>query len=65
MNSPTHWKNVTFILEEQLLVEPGSEVFGTFEVRRHKQWLRHFEVTLTVGLKGKDLTIKQTFPLWR
>jgi 2-polyprenyl-3-methyl-5-hydroxy-6-metoxy-1,4-benzoquinol methylase len=62
---PTHWRNVSFVLEEQLVLEAGDEVEGTFVIFRNKQWLRHFEVTLTFKKKGTDMEITQTMPLWR
>lgn len=62
---PTHWRNVTFVLEEQLPVEAGDVIEGKFIIFRNKQWLRHFEVTVTFKKKGSDLVISQTMPLWR
>jgi hypothetical protein len=62
---PTHWRNVTFVLENHLQVEAGDEIEGTFLIFRNKQWLRHFEVTISFKKKGMDTSITQTLPLWR
>jgi len=65
-NQSTHWRNVTFVLEEQLKVEAGDVIVGTITISRHRQWLRHFEVVLVYSLPGKDIPdITQYFPLWR
>jgi len=64
-HTPTHWKNVSFVLEEQALLDEGETIQGTFTVKRHKQWLRHFEVTLEYEILSKGLKVSQTFSLWR
>jgi hypothetical protein len=56
---------VTFVLENHIQVEAGDEIEGTFLIFRNKQWLRHFEVTITFKKKGMDAMISQTLPLWR
>ncbi|XXQ36996.1 SH3 domain-containing protein [Plasmodiophora brassicae] len=64
-DTPTHWRQVTFVLANPLAVSEGDIVQGHIEIRRQAFWRRHFEVELTfkVGEEREETT--QVFPLWR
>ena len=54
---------MSFILEEQMMLDEGQEVFGTLVIFRNKQWLRRFEVTIAFGVEGTDLSVTRTLSL--
>lgn len=62
----THWRNVTFVLEDQIELNAGEEIRGTIVIARNAKWRRHFEVTITWEVPSREIgPVIQIFPLWR
>lgn len=61
----THWRNVTFVLEEQVSLQSGDEISGEFIISRNPQWLRHFDVKISFEVLGSGLKVSQSMPVWR
>lgn len=61
----THWRNSTFVLKEHVKVSKGQTITGSFTIRRHLTWIRHFEVDISFNIAELGESYTQLFPLWR
>lgn len=46
----THWQQDCFIMGEKISVEGIDEIHGTLRAHQHRQWRRHYEVSIGVTI---------------
>jgi hypothetical protein len=63
-DTPTHWRQVTFVLSSPIELEAGARIKGEMSIRRQTFWRRHFEVEMRFTTDDRNESI-QIFPLWR
>lgn len=53
----THWKQNLFILDEDVQVECGDIIKGSFNLYRNKEWRWHLLIKINFDLQRKDETL--------
>jgi hypothetical protein len=61
---PTHWKQLSLLLDEGIEVKKGDKLVGSIEILRNTYWRRHFNYDVEFTINGGARHAK-SFGLWR
>jgi hypothetical protein len=64
--TPTHWKQLSLLLDGGIEVSKGDRIHGNLEVLRNTYWRRHFNYDIALGVNDEPADAHtKSFGLWR
>ena len=62
--TPTHWKQLSMLLDDGVPVRKGDVLTGEIDIQRNTYWRRHFNFDLVAAVNDAE-PHKKAFGLWR